>query len=335
MSRAPILAVVVYAFSASGLAADVPAPVSLDVAVQTGLVEVEVKGRGACSGAAVRVEVRRKVSQEVRVVVVPGTVMESTSGKVQSMVCHGVKYQKADDKYRRVEVMVLNDNLPQTFLLEAFCRDFSKPTPGADNSFRVGTTDRQTTAVIVKGKATGASVKAIQIAVWVQRGVSQDDLRRRFRATDAEFNAAGALVEAVNASARGAAAAESRGVDSVQVFVGDLFKKIRERREAIPFRKGDKVEITSDSAPIRAAQRTIGTAKKGETCEVLGVTQKAAHVEFSTGDGQPSDLGWIALEHLQLVGGAPRGEGRPLLRQLGELVSETELEVITLSERGY
>jgi hypothetical protein len=334
MSRGLFLAVVVYALSASGLAADEPAPVSLDVAVQTGLVEVEVMGRGACSGDAVRVEVRRKVTREVRVVVVPGTVMESPSDKVQSMVCHGVKYQKAGDKYRRVDVMVLNDDVPQTFLLEAFCRDFSKPTPRADSPFRLGTTSCQTTAVIVKGKANGVDTKAIQIAVWTQRGVSEQEIRRRFRATDAEFKAANSLVNAVKASERGDVAAERRIIESFGIDVGGLIDGIRESRAALPFRKGDKVVVTSDSAPIRARQRTVGTVKKGETFEVLAVLKVGVNVEFVPGEGKPSERGWIALEHVQLADGAPRGEGRPIIRELGKLVSESELEIITMSEHG-
>lgn len=334
MSRGPILAAVVYAICASGFADDEPAPVSLDVAVQTGLVEVEVKGRGACSGDAVRVEVRRKVSREVRVVVAPGTIMESTSGNVQSMVCHGVKYQKAGDKYRRVDVMVLSDQVPQSFLLEAFCRDFAKPTPGADSSFRIGANDRQTTSVIVKGKANGASLKAIQVAVWLRRGESEQEVRRRFRATDHEFETANALVAAANASAGGDRVAESSAEERVRVSAEGLLKEFLRQREALPFRRGDKVEIKAESAPIRAGQRTIGTAKKGETFEVLAVTRRAARVEFATGAGKPSDVGWIALDHLQLAQDAPRGEGRPLLHKLGELVSETDLEIITASYRG-
>lgn len=334
MSRAMFLAVVVCFFRTIGLAAADPTPVPLDVAVKTGLVDVEVKGRGVCSGDAIRVEVRRKAAHPVHVIVSAGTVVESTSGKVQSMVCHGVKYQKAGDKYRRIEVMVLNDNAPQTFLLEAFCRDFGKPTPGADSSFHVGMMDRPATRVIVKGKEAGASLRAIQVAVWLQKGVGEEEVRRRFRATEAEIKAAGVLVEAATATEQGDAIAERKTQALVQVLVNDLFSPLRKRREALGYRHGDTVEVTAEDAPIRAGDSTIGTAKKGDAFQVLAVTKDGVRVESKSDEGKPPRRGWIALEHIKLAESTPRGEGRPLLRKLGELVSEADLEVITATERG-
>ena len=334
MSHSSILIAVVHASCALGLAASDPTPVSLDVAVQTGLVNVEVKGRGSCSGDAIRVDVRRKVNRPVHIVVESGTIVESTSGKVQNMVCHGVKYQKAGDKYRRIDVMVLSDDAPQTFLLEAFCRDFHKPTPGADSSFRVGERDGQATRVIVKGKAAGASLKAIQVAVWLQKGVGEEDVRRRFRATEAEVKTAIVLVEAATAAEREDATAEGKAEQSLQVLANNLFGELRQRRQALGYHRGDTVEVTADNAPIQAGQRVVGTANKGRTFQVLAVSREGVRVEFASSEGEPPERGWIANEHVQLAEGAPRGEGRPLLRKLGELVSETDLEVITASERG-
>ncbi len=101
-----------------------------------------------------------------------------------------------------------------------------------------------------------------------------------------------------------------------------------------PFRRGDTVEITVDDAPIRAGRRTVGTAKKGDTFKVLAVFPQNVRVESASAANPSVPPGWLALEHVKLADGAPRGDGRPLLRQLGESVSEAELEVITASERG-
>ena len=95
------------------------APVTLDVAVRTGLVDVKVRGRGSCSGDAVQVDVHRKVDRELRIAVEPGTVLESASGDVQNLVCHGVKYEKVGDRFRRVDVIVLGDDNRHSFVLEA------------------------------------------------------------------------------------------------------------------------------------------------------------------------------------------------------------------------
>ena len=334
MLRVVALAALFSSFCAVGLAAD-PSPVPLDVAVKTGLVEVEVKGRGACTGDAVRVEVRRKVDRAVQVVVEPGTVMESASGDAQNMVCSGVKYQKEGDAYRRVDVMVLNDDRPLSFLVEAFCRDFAKPTPGAGCAFRLGSKDQQALGVIDKGKAAGASLRAIQVAVWLQAGVSEDDLRRRFKATDVEVKTANGLVEATVVAQRGDSDAEKAVDAKVQVLVKDLFAELRNRRKEIDFVHGDTVVVTEDGTPIRFGRRTIATARKGETFVVTFVGPDGVRVKVPSGkDKSHRQLGVIALDRIKLAEGTPRGEGRPALRALGELVSETDLEVITASERG-
>jgi hypothetical protein len=118
------------------------------------------------------------------------------------------------------------------------------------------------------------------------------------------------------------------------VLVNDLFNELRQRRQELAYLRGDTVEVTADSAPIRVGQRTIGTAKKGNTFQVLAVDQNGVRVELASREGEPPRRGWIALEHVKLAENAPRGEGRPLVRKLGELVSEADLEVITAVERG-
>ena len=93
--------------------------------------------------------------------------------------------------------------------------------------------------------------------------------------------------------------------------------------------------MTQGNTPIRFGARTIAKAKKGDTFRVLAVAQDGVRVEVAVGEGKLPRRGVIALEHVKLVEGATRGEGRPFLRKLGELVSETDLEVITASERGH
>ena len=69
-------------------------PIPLHIAVQKGLVEVQVQGRGSSTGDSVQVSVRRTTPQNVTVVVEPGTVINSKSGDVQSMSLNRVKYEQ-------------------------------------------------------------------------------------------------------------------------------------------------------------------------------------------------------------------------------------------------
>ncbi len=309
-------------------------PLPLGVAVKTGLVEVDVKGRGSCSGDAVRVDVRRKVDRQVHVVVDSGTVMQSISGDVQSMICHGVKYEKVGSKYRRVDVMVLDDDQTHSFLLESYCRDFAKLTPKIGSSFHLGVTDKGPSAVIVKGKAAGGSLRAIQAAVWIHAGVTDEELRRNFNANTTEIQVAHGIVAAVRAAGKQDEEAKKESDASVRVLVDDLFRTLLERRKELPYVRGDAVEVIADAAPIQVGRRTIGTAKKGDRFVVQAVDRNSVRVEFETdGDKRPK-RGWISFDIVKLAEGVERGVGRPVLRKLGELVSENELDVITAADRG-
>jgi hypothetical protein len=110
------------------------------------------------------------------------------------MICHAVKYRKKGEQYERVDVMVLDDDRPQIFLLEAFCGDFEKPTPKSQHAFAIQGIDVRATTVIVQGKKAQVSIRTIQAAVWLQNDAPEAEIRRRFKATDVELQAAGLLV---------------------------------------------------------------------------------------------------------------------------------------------
>lgn len=334
MDRISLFAALVLLCSALCLDRAGAEPIPLDVAVKAGLVEVEVQGRGSCSGDAVRVDVRRKVDRPIQVVVEPGTVLESVSADVQGMVCHGVKYQRVGDKYRSVDVMDLKDNKTHCFLLESFCRDFAKATPRVGSSFRLGAKEKGASRVIAKGKAAGASIKAIQAAVWIHAGVTDEQLRGNFNASDAEIKVAHGLVAAAKAVERNDRQAEIKADASVTAMVDDLLGTLMARRSELPYVRGDTVEVTLDDAPIQLGRRKIGTAEKGDHFMVLAVDRGGVRVLFSPDQNKPPRRGWISLDHVQLADGVQRGEGRPVLRKLGELVSEEQLEVITAADRG-
>lgn len=312
------------------------APVSLDVAVRNGLVEVDVRGRGSCSGDAVSVSVRRKAKQNVHVVVEPGTVLESTSGDVQRMACHQVKYERLGRKYKRVDVMVLNDEAEHTFLLEAYCLDQDKPTPTRESQFTIGSTDRIAARIIENGKKAGATIGAIQVAIWNRSDTTDfEGTSRSINASPTETEVARGILAASEAAEQGDAAEEEEAVQRVHVQVQNYLKKLIERRKELPYIRGDMVEITADEAPIHSLVRKIATAQRGDTFLVEAVGAKDVRVSVEVEGEEEPVRGWLSFDDIKLAEGAPRGKGRPVLRRLGELISETELEVITAAERGF
>lgn len=320
----------------SPLAEAATAPLSLDVAVRRGLIEVDIRGRGSCSGDAVSVSVRRKAKHEVRVVVEPGTVLESTSGDVQRMACQQVKHEKVGKKYKRVDVMVLNDEAEHTFLLEAYCLDRDKPTPSKESRFTIGSVDKDASRIIQNGKEAGATIRAIQVAIWNRKDAPDfEGTSRSINASPAETQVARGILATSEAAEQGDSAEEERAGEMVRVLVQNSLKDFLERRKQLPYVRGDTVEITADEVPIQGLVRKIATAKRGDTFLVEAVGGKDVRVSEEVEGEEDPVRGWLSFDHIKLVDGAARGKGRPVLRKLGELISETELEVVTRAERGF
>jgi len=116
--------------------------------------------------------------------------------------------------------------------------------------------------------------------------------------------------------------------------VEDLLDAFIARRKELPFARGDTVEVTAEDTPIQVGRRTIGTAEKGDHLMVLAVNRDSVRVMFTPDENEPPRRGWISFDNVQLAAGVQRGDGRPVLRKLGEWVSEEELEVVTATDRG-
>ena len=150
------------------------------------------------------------------------------------------------------------------------------------------------------------------------------------------FEAAHAIVEAARSAPPADRDVQTKVDVLVEVLVKNVFAEAVRRRNELPFRPGDTVEVTADEAPIVRAGRTVASAKKGDEFKVLAVVGKRVRVEVSAeGRRNKRRRGWLSFDHVELAKGASRGEGRPALRRLGELISESDLEVITAVERGF
>ena len=176
-------------------------PIPLEDAVRQGLVKVDVTSYGGAYGDAMEVAVQRLVSREVHVVVEPGTVFVSVGGDVQNMVGRRVKGEMVDaETYRATEVMVLADGARRSFLVEAYCLDYEKPEPRANNRFRLAARDPRAARILVNTPLAkvDVSVGAIQSALWMDRaGVSGEELQRRYPFTAVDVQVAGDLLKRV------------------------------------------------------------------------------------------------------------------------------------------
>ena len=178
--------------------ADVDVAVSLQDAVRQGKVDVEVISLGGATGNTIRVDVRRKVPENLRINITPGTVFIAKGGKVQNMAGGTVKGEYVSQStYRRTSVIVLPDDAKRSYLVESFCLDYHKPAPQPSHSFSLALADQRASRILEPPKDVSASPWAFQCALWMDRaGVTPAELKKRFpsHVTDVEIRVAQQLL---------------------------------------------------------------------------------------------------------------------------------------------
>lgn len=173
---------------------------SLNAALRSGKVSLYINGSGVSTGDSMQIVVKRKVPETLHINLVPGTTFVSKAGNVQSMAAVGLRYEKlAGGKYRHATQIVLDSDVNRTFLVEAYCRDFSKPTPQASSSFNLSGVDPRCAAILAYGKQSGANPKVLQTAIWIDRSKVPDNrLQQSFSVSVNELKTAQDLIAAAD-----------------------------------------------------------------------------------------------------------------------------------------
>ena len=178
----------------------------VDAATQSGIpigqairdrhVEVRITGVGGSTGDTILITARRKVPDDIRLILTPGTVFSSVSGNVQNMVAASIKGERVgENSYRSTRELVLADEDEHSYIIEAYCLNFHKANPGPSDSFTVAPADERATKILRAGKKRSASIQAIQSALWIERDrVSAQELQARFPVKDEDVEVARELV---------------------------------------------------------------------------------------------------------------------------------------------
>lgn len=243
-------------------AEDIP----LHVAVQNGFVDVKVTGRGASSGDSVQVSVKRtaKAPRNISVIVEPGTVIKSTSGKVQSMALNGVKCEVKGRSYLPATKIEVTSS-PRTFILEGFCRDFKMPTPQTSDSFSIAAPDPMNAQILVRAKSLGTSIKVTQSALWIKaNGASDEELKERFKASKEEIEAAHQLLVAVEDPAK---------EEEIKLKLDDISSLITDIRDAVldaQQNRGKTAVVSKEGVSLMTTPISQVEIPKGTEVTVMG-----------------------------------------------------------------
>ena len=152
----------------------VSAPISLAEALDQGLADIQILGRGAASGSSIIVVARPLGDQRIEIQIKPGTILRSSAPGEQDMVVRRLLGLRVDEqRYNPADLISLLGIVgPQTYVLDAYCLNFHKDNPGSTTTFAVGV-DAPASPLIVAildavDRMPGAeqSIDAIQAAIW-------------------------------------------------------------------------------------------------------------------------------------------------------------------------
>jgi hypothetical protein len=269
---------------------------SLDQAVAEGKVEVQISGRGVSTGDSMWLLVRKRVPQAMHVEVTPGMLLVSKSGNAQRMAVQQVKFEVINRvNYQQTAEIVLGDNRWHTYLLEAYCCDFGKPTPQVSDKYTVQLrAEPKAKAILARGARVAAGPKVIQAALWMDlNGVDGERIRRGFELTQDELRAAMELLRTPD------------DAPEQNLKLAEMLEKLRAGTTAAL----GKAEITAEKAELRVpvVKAVIGELKRGDQVTVVAKLRKDLVVLANVNGVQRRGL--IPLDQARLLDAPALGGG--------------------------
>jgi hypothetical protein len=164
---------VVALFSIVLASSQVGPTISLYDAIRDGKVNVTMRGTGGSSGPSVLVDASKGPNAgpgDVHVTVPPGTILRNRNGGGQNMVVAGVLGRFIGSLGNSMNVspgseIVVSSATPVTYVLEAYCVQFTKHNPSSSDQFTLAPSDPTLSTILAQ--AGGLSTDAIQAAVWM------------------------------------------------------------------------------------------------------------------------------------------------------------------------
>lgn len=179
-------------------------PHDLAVLLDEGLVVLEdLRGKGASSGNAVEGAIRNLSGRDLRIdIAMAKPVFFRNSGRGQNMIAALIL--GADGGYvsdGQTSFIDVSGNQRTPISLVAFCADFEKDNPTAAESFTVDTAPPELAGVAARiAQHLRANPDADitvpgQVAVWLARGVSEEEIQEKFPFTRQDVALARAFLQ--------------------------------------------------------------------------------------------------------------------------------------------
>ncbi|MEO2045770.1 MAG: HEAT repeat domain-containing protein [Pirellulales bacterium] len=169
----------------------------LHIAVDRGLVSVNVESLGGATGNRLQVYVQKKTNRQLNLTLQSGTTFVAQGANVQGLAAVKLmgKYIPGN-RYRRGSVMVLADNQAYAYLVQTVCIDYHKSSPRRGQHYKLHGLDVRCQRILSSPKDKSATIWSYQSAVWMDRaGVSTNDLQRKFRVKANDIHAAEKMIK--------------------------------------------------------------------------------------------------------------------------------------------
>lgn len=291
--------------------------IPLSEAVRDGKVQIEISGLGGSTGDTILLNVKRQASVTLRLSLTPGTVFKSTSGNVQNMIGSKIKGERIGPTSYRPgsEIHLYNDKM-RSYIVEAYCLDFHKPNPRANDGFVLSQTDDRTKNIIIEGQRAGYSTRVIQSAIWIDHAkVTSSQLKNRFPVSDNDIEAARRLLGELQKS-KSSVDKERKELKKGQLqevpdvtfkgkldYSSPLKGKILDGK--LKYDKGHDVKITATGSLIKKDGTTLTSF---ENLPVLLKQEEYDFFQFDIGH-------WRVLLHTELKGMQTENVVKVLIRE--------------------
>lgn len=173
---------------------------TLIAAESAGLVQTKYASLGGSSGGVITVTVTRTAKAAYRflaLAITPGTRLRNLSGQQDMVIARLLGHWIDGKKYEPQSEIMLIDDKPKKYVLDAYCLEAHKPNPEPTSQFQAVDEDSDPVIACVarKSRSQGLSMSAKQAAFWIVTDhLSFQQVAEKIAVTAKDWNAAVALV---------------------------------------------------------------------------------------------------------------------------------------------
>jgi len=173
---------------------------NLEESIASGKITAKFIGTGGSSGDTILLTVQKTEkagAETLKLSIPPGTILQSSNPSEQNMVIAGVRGIQIDSqRFTPQSEIILIDNNPITYVLEAYCAELHKGNPSSTTGFALSTLNPKLSSILTEGKKRNLSPQAIQAAIWIVTDkITHEEMNQRFPINKEQWDSAKSIFD--------------------------------------------------------------------------------------------------------------------------------------------